>query len=39
VINIFAVVDDKRRSPIENIDYNKVLVLRGVGVFGAIKIV
>jgi len=37
--NIFAVVDDKRRNPTVSIDRNKVLILRGTGIFGAIKIV
>jgi hypothetical protein len=38
-INIFAVVDDKRRSSAVNIDNNKVLILRGTGIFGTIKII
>jgi len=37
--NIFMEVDDKRRNRTANIDENKVLVLRGVGIFAAIKIV
>lgn len=39
VTNIFMVVDDKRRYPIVNIDTNKVLILRGVGIFSTIKII
>jgi hypothetical protein len=39
VTNIFAVIDDKRRNPTANITADKVLVLRGVGIFAAIKII
>ncbi|MDB5124569.1 MAG: hypothetical protein JWP94_2698 [Mucilaginibacter sp.] len=39
VTNIFTVVDDKRRNPTVNIDDNKTLILRGVGIFATIKIV
>ncbi|MDP9046587.1 MAG: hypothetical protein M3N14_00520 [Bacteroidota bacterium] len=39
VTNIFMVVDDKRQNPSVNIDSNKTLILRGVGIFAAIKIV
>jgi predicted membrane protein len=39
VTNIFATVDDKRRNPTVNIDANKVLVLRGTGIFGAVNII
>jgi len=37
-INIFVVVDDKRRNPTAIIDNNKTLILRGGGAFGTIKI-
>ena len=36
---MFVVVDDKRRNPSLNIDNNKVLILRGVGIFATIKII
>src|ERR1700742_2483794 len=39
VTNIFIVIDDKRRNPTLNIDNNKVLILRGVGIFATIKII
>ena len=39
VTNIFVVVDDKRRNPTVNIDPNKTLILRGVGIFATIKII
>lgn len=39
VTNIFMVLDDKRRNPSVNIDNNKTLILRGVGIFATIKIV
>ena len=39
VTNIFMVVDDKRRSRTVNIDNNKTLILRGVGIFATIKII
>ncbi len=37
--NILAAVEDKRRTPMISINYNKVLILRGVGIFATIKIV
>jgi len=39
VTNIFAEVKDKRGARVVNYDNNKVLILRGVGIFAAIKIV
>lgn len=39
VTNIFVVIDDKRRSHTLNIDNNKILILRGVGIFATIKII
>jgi hypothetical protein len=39
VTNIFMVVDDKRRNPHVNIDNNKILILRGVGIFASINII
>ncbi len=36
--NILATVEDKRLAPRINIDYNKVLVLKGIGLFATIKI-
>jgi hypothetical protein len=39
VTNIFMVVEDKRRNPYVNIDANKTLILRGVGIFASIKII
>ena len=39
VTNIFVVIDDKRRNPTINIDNNKVLILRGVGIFATINII
>jgi hypothetical protein len=39
VTNIFVVVDDKRRNLTANVDTNKTLILRGVGIFATINIV
>jgi hypothetical protein len=39
VTNIFMEVADKRRTPTQNIDNNKILILQGVGIFASIKIV
>jgi hypothetical protein len=39
VTNIFVVVDDKRRNPTINIDNNKTLILRGIGIFATINII
>lgn len=38
VTNIFAAVTDKRRNTTVNIDTNKVLIIRGTGVFAEFKI-
>jgi len=39
VTNFLIVIDDKRRNPSLNIENNKILILRGVGIFATIKIV
>ena len=39
VTNIFMVVEDKRRNPYVNMDNNKILILRGVGIFASINII
>jgi len=39
VTNIFADVKDKRKTAVVNSENNKVLILRGVGIFAEIKIV
>ena len=39
VTNILAEVNDKRKNTTININTNKVLVLKGIGVFAAIKLV
>ena len=39
VTNIFMSVDDKRKTTHVNIDSNKTLILRGVGIFAAINII
>jgi predicted membrane protein len=38
ISHIFAGVDDKRKNTI-NINPNKVLVLKGIGVFAAVKVI
>jgi hypothetical protein len=39
VTNIFMVVEDKRRNSYVNMDNNKILILRGVGIFATINII
>ena len=39
VTNLFIVIDDKRRNPTLNIENNKTLILRGVGIFATIKVI
>lgn len=39
VTNIFMVVDDKRRNRTLNAGNNKILILKGVGIFASIKII
>jgi hypothetical protein len=37
--NIFAVVEDKRKNISFNITNDKILIIKGIGIFGAVKIV
>lgn len=39
ISNIFATVEDKRRNPAADLTSDKVLVLKGVGIFAVVKIV